>query len=259
MKIIFIVPSSQWLTSAGVRIRYQRLEPFFKINDCIVNIIPIQDISESCLHSADVVIISKVFSSDSIHIMTLCRTFGVKIGVDLFDDYFSDNRLSVFRRFHDWLKLTSQIIDFIICSTDRMKSVASQYFNPQLVHKINDTKDPSITFSETKRLLNAKTVELSEKSHLNVLWFGMGDNPYFNVGINDLSNYSNALFQINKLTTSIDFTILTNERALNAKNLTRISRLPIHSKLEIWSETKEENYLKESHLAFMPVSHQNFS
>ena len=127
MKIIFVVPSSQWLTSAGVRIRYQRLEPFFKINDCIVNIIPIQDVSESYLRCADVVIISKVFSTDSIHIMTLCRNFGVKIGIDLFDDYFSDNRLSVFRRFHDWLELTSQIIDFIICSTDRMKSIASQY------------------------------------------------------------------------------------------------------------------------------------
>ena len=69
-----------------------KIRTIFKINDCIVSIIPIQDISESCLHSADV-IISKVFSSDSIHIMTLCRTFGVKIGVDLFDDYFSDNRL----------------------------------------------------------------------------------------------------------------------------------------------------------------------
>ena len=259
MKIIFVVPSSQWLTSAGVRIRYQRLEPFFKINDCTVNIIPIQDVSESYLRCADVVILSKVFSTDSIHIMTLCRNFGVKIGIDLFDDYFSDNRLSVFRRFHDWLELTSQIIDFIICSTDRMKSIASQYFNPQLIHKINDTKDASITFSETKRLLDAKIVELSAKNHLNILWFGMGDNPYFNVGISDLSNYSNALFQIKKLTNSINFTILTNERALNAKNLTRISRLPIQSKLEIWSECKEKNYLRESHLAFMPVSHQNFS
>ena len=54
-------------------------------------------------------------------------------------------------------------------------------------------------------------------------------------------------------------TILTNERALSSRNLIKISRLPVQTKLEIWSESKEIEYLKNTHLAFMPVSHQNFS
>ena len=58
---------------------------------------------------------------------------------------------------------------------------------------------------------------------------------------------------------TVNFTILTNERALTAKNLMRISRLPIQPKLDIWTESKEISYLVDSHLAFMPVSHQNFS
>ena len=39
----------------------------------------------------------------------------------------------------------------------------------------------------------------------------------------------------------------------------RISRLPLQPKLDIWTESKEISYLVDSHLAFMPVSHQNFS
>ena len=259
MKITFIVPSSQWLTAAGVRIRYKRLEPSFYEKGCHISITPLQDITKRCIQESDVVIVSKIFSSDSLYIISLCRSLDVKVGLDLFDDYFSNQRLSVFRKFHDWLELASKIIDFIICSTDRMIDVASEFIDPDLIHKINDTRDSSIIFSETRDLLDQKSHAVSQKKDFNILWFGIGDNPYFSVGINDLSNYSNALFQINKLSPKINFTILTNERALSAKNLTRISRLPIPAKLEIWSESKEIDYLKNTHLAFMPVSHQKFS
>ena len=259
MKITFIVPSHQWLTAAGVRIRYKRLEPSFNNKGCHISIIPLQDITERCIQESDIVIISKVFSTDSLYLISLCRTLGIKVGLDLFDDYFSDQRLSVFRKFHDWLELASKLIDFIICSTDRMKNVASEYIDPDLIHKINDTRDSTIFFSETKDLLDQKKYAVSHKKEFNILWFGIGDNPYFSVGINDLANYSNALFQINKISPSINFTILTNERALSAKNLTRISRLPIQAKLEIWSESNEIDCLKNTHLAFMPVSHQKFS
>ena len=259
MKITFIVPSSQWLTAAGVRIRYKRLEPSFYEKGCHIRITPLQDVTKRCIQESDVVIVSKIFSTDSLYIISLCRSLGVKVGLDLFDDYFSNQRLSVFRKFHDWLELASKIIDFIICSTDRMTDVASEFIDLDLIHKINDTRDSSIVFSETRDLLDQKSYSASHKKELNILWFGIGDNPYFSVGINDLANYSNALFQINKLSPVINFTILTNERALSAKNLTRISRLPIQAKLEIWSESKEIDYLKTTHLAFMPVSHQKFS
>ena len=259
MRITFIVPSPQWLTAAGVRIRYKRLEPFFYSKTCKISILSIQEITERLIQDADVIIISKIFSSDSLYIISLCRAFDVKVGIDLFDDYFSESRLSVFRKYHDWLELASKNIDFIICSTDRMKDVASEFINPDLIHKINDTKDPHVSFDETKNLLEQKSRVVPDGKPFNVLWFGIGDNPYFNVGINDLSNYSNALFQINKLSPLINLTILTNERALTAKNLTRISRLPMHANLDIWTESKEINALKDAHLAFMPVSHQRFS
>ena len=259
MNIIFIVPNTESLAAAGVRIRYKRLEPFFNKNNCLIKIIPLQNITCLALKSADVVILSKIYTVDSLHIISLCHTLKVKVGIDLFDDYFTDKNLSVFRKLQDWLKLASNIVDFIICSTDRMKDIASEYIRPELVHKINDTKDPNVEFKETHDLLDKKINCMSPVKQLNILWFGIGDNPYFSVGINDLSNYSNALFRINKLSPFVSLTILTNERALTAKNLIKVSGLPIQTKLEIWSESKEIEYLKNTHIAFMPVSHQSFS
>ena len=89
MKIIFIVPSPEWLTAAGVRIRYKRLEPFFYSKGCKISIIPIQDVSERFIQEADIVIISKVFSTESLYIISRCRTLDIKVGIDLFDDYFN--------------------------------------------------------------------------------------------------------------------------------------------------------------------------
>ena len=66
MKITFIVPSSQWLTAAGVRIRYKRLEPSFYEKGCHISITPLQDVTKRCIQESDVVIVSKIFSTDSL-------------------------------------------------------------------------------------------------------------------------------------------------------------------------------------------------
>ena len=80
-----------------------------------------------------------------------------------------------------------------------MKIIASDFVDPNLVHIINDTKDPNIFFEKTKEFLEQKLEDIANSQSLNILWFGIGDNPYFSVGLNDLSNYSNALSQINNI------------------------------------------------------------
>ena len=133
MKIIFIVASTESLTAAGVRIRYKRLEPFFNRENCSIQIIALQDISELLLKDADVVILSKIFTSD--FIISLCRVFKVKVGIDLFDDYFSDKKLRYSEDLVPGLNL-SHSCRLHDCSTDRMKAIASEYFQGDLVHKM---------------------------------------------------------------------------------------------------------------------------
>ena len=82
MNIIFIVPNTESLAAAGVRIRYKRLEPFFNKKNCSIKIIPLQNISYLEVKSADVVILSKIFTVDSLHIISLCHTLKVNVGID---------------------------------------------------------------------------------------------------------------------------------------------------------------------------------
>lgn len=259
MIITAIIPSRKWIDSAGVRIRYKRLYPYFDANNVELKIIPLEEVETPCIKHSDLIIICKIFEVDSIKIISLCHDLGIKVGVDLFDDYFSDPSLSVFSKQHDWLELAAKMCDFAICSTARMKAVASTFFDKQYIHQINDTKDPSISFDETIHLIKSKLDSLIRSNTLKILWFGIGDNPYFDVGIKDLNSYSNFLFQIGRICTPLTFTILTNERALTSENLSSISNLPIEARIEIWTEELEDNLLRESHIAFMPVSHQNFS
>ena len=86
----FIIPSASWITAAGVRIRYQRLKPYFASHNIEIRLIPLEEISISCLQESDLVIISKVFTIDSIKIISACQSLSIKVGLDLFDDYFSD-------------------------------------------------------------------------------------------------------------------------------------------------------------------------
>ena len=50
-----------------------------------------------------------------------------------------------------------------------------------------------------------KLEDIANSQSLNILWFGIGDNPYFGGGRNDLSNYSNALSQINAILNKLLF------------------------------------------------------
>ena len=259
MIFTFIVPSASWMATAGVRIRYQRLKPYFASHNIHIRVIPLENIETSFLKKSDLVIISKIFSIDSIKIISACQSLGIQVGLDLFDDYFSDFALGIFSSQYDWLKFASRMCDFAICSTDRMKDIASQFFNADVVHKISDTKDPSLSINKTEKLLLTKDKSRIRSGILKIAWFGIGDNPYFDVGITDLYTHSNSLFQLSRSIQSFSFTILTNERALTADNLCKISHLPVDATVKIWTEDAENELLRQSDVVLMPVSHQNFS
>ena len=259
MIFTFIIPSARWEASAGVRIRYNRLKPFFEAANIFIDIVALENLTYSMLEKSDLVVISKIFGPDSIKIISTCRELDKKVGIDLFDDYFSDPTLTVFRRQHDWLKLASNLCDFLICSTDRMKEVALKFLDRRFVHKINDTTDPQVSINQTQDLLESKDVRKKSRYPLRVAWFGMGDNPYFDVGLHDLYTYSNSLSALTKQYPYLEFTILTNERSLITDNLSKISRLPVEPTLKIWTEDYEKDLLRESDIILMPVSNQNFS
>lgn len=259
MKLTVLVSSPQFLSSAGNRIRYQRLrQPLAKLG-CSLDITTIDAFKpQSGINGNDIFLLSKVQDARGVALAQDMKAKGGRIGVDLFDDYFSQTADARFAPQRLWLCQMAQVADFFLCSTGRMKEVAGSYFTSALGHVVND---PFVQF-EPKILasnIEKKRQVASERRTIDVLWFGMGDNPSFRVGLHDLTHYSSVLQDFQRRGWNVNLKILTNMRALDHSGLHMLRRLPVRPEIEIWTEAREEELLQECLISFLPVNAQSFS
>jgi hypothetical protein len=257
MRVTVLVPSEDYRTYAGSRIRYGRVAP--ELSSLGVEL-ELQDIGDFDPSTAvcDAVLISKCHDAQSVVAAAAMKGRGALVGVDLFDDYFSDDTDSRLIRFRNWLGQISALSDFALCSTDVMCGVVRS-FNSQLpVHVMND---PGTGGDEDSlsAVLARKAYEALNDRVLRICWFGVGDNAYFPVGLADLSAWAGQLGALTRGGFDVQLRILTNRRALSAEGLALIERLPIRNEVAEWSEAAEQILLEESLLAFLPVSYQPFS
>ena len=113
MKLLVVVPSKDSLYSAGTRIRYLRLSNALAQRGCALEVLPIDQLDGASV-SADAVVISKVMTVRSIVLARRLRQRGVRVGVDLFDDYFSQKRLSGTQPQQIWLSQLVGQLDFAL-------------------------------------------------------------------------------------------------------------------------------------------------
>jgi hypothetical protein len=203
----------------------------------------------------DALLISKCHDARSIIAATVVSRRGKLVGVDLFDDYFSQHTDSRLVRYRQWLIELLQECDFCLCSTEPMAEVARTYRPDLPTHVVNDpARDHDA--DEACRLAAAQALR---NQIIRATWFGVGDNPHFTVGLIDLFAHGSVLSELGKSGMAVELTVLTNRRALRADGLELISRLPVPCTVIEWSEEVERRALEESLLAFIPVGAQAFS
>ena len=256
MKLVVFVPSPEYLNNAGARIRYDRIRP--KLADRAVEL-EIQDIGGFAPDSteADVVIISKCHDPVSIVIAAALRQRGILVGVDLFDDYFSQRQESRLSRYRTWLAQMLALCDFALCSTDTMAAVARQYRPDIAAHVMNDPAPESVI--DLSSVLATKIRQMQECGTMTVGWFGVGDNPQFPIGLHDLANYGGELQELRRSGLDVNLRVLTNRRALTARGLELVAALPVPTTTAEWSEDAERELLDSAFVAFLPVNSQPFS
>lgn len=259
MKLTIIVSSTQYLRSAGNRIRYQRLvEPLAQLG-CTLSIAVIDALDVKNAPTAqDIFLFSKVQDARGIALAHTLRAGGARVGVDLFDDYFSQVDDARFAPQRVWLARMAQTSDFFLCSTERMKQVAEHSFGPIVGHVLND---PFERFDRDRLAprMEAKLRKAMEARCISLLWFGMGDNPNFPVGLHDLAHQGRIIEDFLNLGFEVKLTVLTNERALDSSGLALLRRLPVRPNIELWTQPREQALLEESLLSFLPVNAQGFS
>lgn len=258
MHIVVVVPGSANLDSAGVRIRYSRLTACLAAAGHELNVCLVDSLSKREKWSGDVYLISKCYDARSLLLAEALRRQGRLVGVDIFDDYFSqvhDSRLVHMRR---WLHDISACADFVTVASPQMVGRLHDLGIGVPVHLVQDPFEDWNCDAVAKHSQERLQIACAER-RIDVCWFGMGDNQYFNVGLDDLFSHSDALAYLRRTGFDVRLSILTNMRALTADRMAMLARLPIRADVLEWSLADEHDCLSRSLLAFLPVNAQPFS
>ena len=258
MKIAVLVPSAAYIENAGARIRYGRVSRPLRELGHAMELVVISEFSPETANY-DVIILSKCHDAHALLIAQAYASRGGTVGVDLFDDYFSQYADSRMVRFRRWLAELAPWLDFVLCSTATMAAVAGSYCEDVPVIQLNDPAPFEFDPGLADRLAQ-KISEAREGRRLQLCWFGIGDNPHFPVGLSDVAAFSDRLAELGRLSDyTIELQILTNARALDAKRLALVASLPIPVTVSEWSEDAEAQLLQQSFACFLPVNAQPFS
>ncbi len=258
MKLAVLIPSAQYAEQAGARIRYQRMEDALARRDITMALIPIDSLPKLGSGFADMLLLSKCQDARGVAAAQAARAAGIDVGVDLFDDYFSQSGDSRFAKQRAWLRAVASEATFALCSTSGMEAVAKRYMPDMPVQILNDPvvlPDPEALTAA----LATKAEQVLSTRRLSVLWFGMGDNPNFPVGLHDLAAFGRDLSKFAESGYDVDLTILTNTRALVPETLAVLRHLPVRFIIDVWSEERELQALADNFVSFLPVNAQNFS
>jgi hypothetical protein len=257
MKLVVLVPSEEYKSYAGARIRYRRLAPELERQGVHLTLIDLATFDPRA-EDYDVLLISKCHDAQSLVAAVMAAAQGKLVGVDLFDDYFSQTTDSRLTRYREWLGQLLGTCDFAVCSTEPMAKVVRSYDDQLPVLVVNDPA-PQHDLDELGQLIAAKVAAAHDLRTLGVLWFGVGDNPFFSVGLADLCAYRGTLQALVRDRFAVELTILTNPRALNAEGLSLIRQLPVTTHIVEWSEDAERYALASALVTFLPVNAQPFS
>jgi len=256
MRILILVPTNIHKSTAGTRIRYDRLR--MASQDCEIAVQSLEEIVADELDGCDVCIFSKTYSVEAIVLARQLRRSGKFVGVDMFDDYFTQADDSRLTRFRMWLHCMVDVCQFALCSTQVMRDILRSYA-PQL--PIHVVPDP---FAEIDTAFLARTAEeklqrAKNTRVIDVVWYGNGSNPFFSVGLQDVAAYAWSLADLAAGSFDVQLRILTDAPSLTASNLSRLRKLPIPYQIDVWSLEREQQELERAFVSFIPVNGQSFS
>lgn len=257
MKLSVLVPSIQYKSYAGARIRYGRVAPMLTQHGVELKLEDIGHFDPTAT-STDAVLISKCHDARSLLVAAALRDRRKLVGVDLFDDYFSQRSDGRLARYRSWLAQLVGMCDFAICSTPTIAEALLPYRDGLPTHILNDPASAE-SDDQLSRLVSRKIAEARDSERIRIAWFGVGDNRYFPVGLSDLAAHGSALRELARSGMAVELTVVSNARALTADGLSVIRQLPIETKVKEWSETAERELLEEALVAFLPVGCQPFS
>ncbi len=258
MRIAAYVADSQALTSAGVRIRYDRLRPRLAAMGHHLDVRRIDDVDGAAPPDIDAAIVTKVYDGRAIALARRLREAGVRIGIDVFDDYYSQGENADFTHIRGWLAQIAGHLDFALCATPPMQRRLEALLPGCPAHVINDPHD-DVDLDDVAAAAEDAAARARRDRTIDIAWFGIGDNRDFQVGLEDLAAFGSRLAVFARAGWTARLRVLTNPRAMTTDRLEGLARLPVPWEIEEWSESRQAGLLATSLVSFLPVNGQRFS
>jgi hypothetical protein len=258
MRVAIVTPSEEFAASAGVRIRYDRLADAASLLKHTIDVVPIAELSSPGDIRHDAYVFAKTYTPLSCLLAWRLRQCGKRVGLDVFDDYFTQSADARLLRYRLWFAEMAELMDFFLCSTPRLAEAMAPLVGAAPLAVVPDPGE-ALDAHLMQFLLRRKLAEMAISPHIRVLWFGIGDNPYFPVGLRDLAAFGSEISGICRDGRSVSLRILTNARALTAEGLGMLRRLAVPYTIEEWTAERERDELRSAHVCFLPVNGQPFS
>jgi hypothetical protein len=259
MHLAVVIPDSHGPVPAGVRIRYQRIADQAQAQGHQVTILPLALLETDRTFAAQAYVFSKCHDVRSVLLAHALAARGRLVGVDLFDDYFSQTGNPRFVHLRQWLAQIIPALGFGLCSTPALAGLWARLTPGLPVHVMHDPAPPPEAPADLAARLARKAARARATRVIDIAWFGTGDNPHLPVGIQDLAAHAGLLTRLGRQGHALRLHLLTNRRALTPDRLAQIARLPLPAHVTEWSEDAETALLHDSLLAFLPVNAQGFS
>jgi len=258
MKIVVIVSGADQLATAGVRIRYNRLRQWLSALGHQIEVVQIQAFRATTPLTADVYLFSKCYDARAQLLAAMLADAGAQVGVDFFDDYFTQATDSRFVHLRQWLKSIAPSLTFALCATPPMRDSLQDLLPSLPCHIVNDPFDV-LDPEQIARTVARTAARVRETRLMDIGWFGIGDNPHFPVGIDDLAAFGEVAAACRRRGFAPRLVVLTNPRALTVERLEKLSALPVPVRVEQWSENREQQLIAECLVCLLPVNSQPFS
>lgn len=258
MQVVVVIPSADWLGSAGGRIRYDRIRPHFERAGHSFALTTLEEAFQGTDMPGDLYLVSKCHDVRALLLIRRLRAAGRAVGVDFFDDYYSQTEDAAFVHLREWFHDAARQIDFAICSTANMQDRLATLAPGLPCHRMNDPAGAWEAAALARTLDRVRERTLSTRQ-VEIGWFGIGDNPYFSLGLSDLAAFATDLMKCRAMGFRPRLRVLTNRRALDAQRLEMMARLPVPVTIDDWSEEAEQALIADSLFCFLPVNGQEFS
>ncbi|TVV72098.1 hypothetical protein [Sphingomonas solaris] len=258
MRICIVIQSDAFRESAGMRIRYDRFRDCLTDPEVTIEAITCAVLIATPKLDHDVYIFCKTFDVGALVLARRIHAAGKVVGQDLFDDYFSQYADSRLERFREWMRDMAPVTRFALCSTPRMVEAVRPYL-PGI--RIEPVDDPVIGYDPlmVAALAEAKVRRAHESRLIEIAWFGIGDNPYFPVGIADLIACEADLARIERQGWTVRLRIVTNTRPFDGIGAEVLRGLSVAHEFVEWTEQAEREVLTRATVALVPVNGQSFS